>query len=96
MILASGKSPGERSDYPLQYSCLENVTDRGAWGTAVFGVARSQTGLGATNSFTVTKREKFESVELRWMNLEPVVQKEVSQKEKYCILMYIYVWNLEK
>ena len=66
--------------------------DRGAWGTAVFGVARSRTQLGVTNSFTVIKREKFDSVELRWMNLEPVIQKEVRQEEKYCILMCIYIY----
>ena len=39
------------------------------------------------------KRNKSESVELRWMNLDPVIQSEVSQKEKnkYCILTHIYV-----
>ena len=38
------------------------------------------------------KRNKFESVLVRWINLELVIQSEVSQKEKkkYCILMYIY------
>ena len=38
------------------------------------------------------KRNTFESVMMRWMNLEPVIQSEVSQKEKgkYCILMHIY------
>ena len=38
------------------------------------------------------KRNTFESVLMRWMNLEPIVQSEVSQKEKdkYCILMHIY------
>ena len=38
------------------------------------------------------KREKFELVLMRWMNLEPIIQSEVSQKEKekYHILMYIY------
>ena len=38
------------------------------------------------------KRNKFESVELRWMNLESVIQSKVSQKEKnkYCILMHMY------
>ena len=38
------------------------------------------------------KRNKLESVELRWMNLEPIKQSEVSQKEKdkYCILTNIY------
>ena len=30
-IPGSGRSPGERNGYPLQYSCLENSTDRGAW-----------------------------------------------------------------
>ena len=38
------------------------------------------------------KRNIFESVLLRWMNLEPIIQSEVSQKEKdkYHILMHIY------
>ena len=38
------------------------------------------------------KRHTFESVLKRWMNLEPIIQSEMSQKEKdkYCILTYIY------
>ena len=36
---------GEGNDNPLQYSCLENPMDRGAWWAAVHGVARSQTRL---------------------------------------------------
>ena len=38
------------------------------------------------------KKNTFESVLMRWMNLEPIIQIEVSQKEKnkYCILMHIY------
>ena len=38
------------------------------------------------------KKNIFESVLMRWMNLEPVIQNEVSQKEKnkYRILMHIY------
>ena len=38
------------------------------------------------------KRNKFESTEERWINLEPVIQNEVSQKEKnkYCILTHMY------
>ena len=31
LISRSGKSPGEGNGYPLQYSCLENSMDRGAW-----------------------------------------------------------------
>ena len=30
-VPALGRSPGEENDNPLQYSCLENSTDRGAW-----------------------------------------------------------------
>ena len=36
------------------------------------------------------KRDTVESVLMRWMNLEPIIQSEVSQKEKDFILMYIY------
>ena len=35
----SGRSPGGENGYPLQYSSLENPTDRGAWWAAVYGVA---------------------------------------------------------
>ena len=42
--------------------------------------------------YSAIKRSTFESVLMRWMNLEPIIQSEVSQKEKdkYCILMHIY------
>ena len=36
---------GERIGYPLQYSCLENPMDRGAWQATVSGVAKSHIGL---------------------------------------------------
>ena len=40
------------------------------------------------------KRNMFESVLMRWMNLKPIIQTEVSQKEKdkYHILTYIYIY----
>ena len=44
-IPGSGKYPGEGNGNPLQYSCLENPTDRGAWWATVHGVAKSQTRL---------------------------------------------------
>ena len=40
-----GRSLGEGNGYPLQYSCLENLMDRGAWWATVYGVRKSQTGL---------------------------------------------------
>ena len=41
LIPELGRSPGEGNDYPLQYSCLENSMDIGAWRATVVGVAKS-------------------------------------------------------
>ena len=46
-----GRSPGGGNGNPLQYSCLENLVDRGAWWAAVHGVAKSRTQL---SDFTFT------------------------------------------
>ena len=43
LIPGSGRSPGEGNGKPLQYSCLENSMDKGAWGTTVHEVAESDT-----------------------------------------------------
>ena len=42
--------------------------------------------------YSAIKKNTFESVLIRWMKLEPIIQSEVSQKEKhqYSILMHIY------
>ena len=42
--------------------------------------------------YSAIKRNTFESVLMRWMDLEPIIQSEVSQKEKdkYHILMHVY------
>ena len=45
LTLGSGKSPGGEIGYSLQYSCLENSTDRGSWWAIVHGVTKSQTRL---------------------------------------------------
>ena len=52
--------------------------------------------LKSIEYYSTTKRNKFESVELMWMNLEPVTQSEVSQKEKnkYNILTHTHIWNI--
>ena len=51
LIPGSGRSPGEGDGNPLQYSCLENPRDGGAWWAAVHGVAKSWTRL---SDFTFT------------------------------------------
>ena len=38
-----GRSPGRGNGNPLQYSCLGNLMDRGAWQATVHGVAKSRT-----------------------------------------------------
>ena len=50
-LVASRASNGEGSGTPLQYSCLENPMDRGAWWAVVHGVAKSWTRL---SNFTFT------------------------------------------
>ena len=45
LIPRLGRSPGEGNGNPLQYPCLENLMDTGAWWAAVHGVAKSLAGL---------------------------------------------------
>ena len=51
LIPGLGRSPGEGNGNPLQYSCLENSMDGGAWWATVCGVAKSRTRL---SDFTFT------------------------------------------
>ena len=52
-IPGSGRTPGEGNGNPLQYYCLENPLDRGAWEATVHGVAKSWTRLSDfTHSLT--------------------------------------------
>ena len=44
--------------------------------------------------YSVIKKNKCESVIMRWMKLEPIIQSEVSQKEKH--QYSILIWNLER
>ena len=66
-IPGSGRSPGEGNGNPLQYSCLENPMDGGAWWTTVHGVAKSQTRL---SDFT-SPLARFHTP---WGNWAPVPQ----------------------
>ena len=50
-IPGPGRSPGEGNSNPLQYSCLENPMDGGAWQATIRGVAKSRTRL---SDFTFT------------------------------------------
>ena len=46
--------------------------------------------------YSAIKKNTFESVLMRWMKLEPIIQSEVSQKEKHQYsILNAYIWNLE-
>ena len=55
LILGSGRSPRVRNGNRLQYSCLENPMDRGAWRATVHKVTKSQTRLKQFSLFCVCK-----------------------------------------
>ena len=52
LIPRLGRSPGGGHGSPLQYSCLENPMDRGAWQATVHGVAKHRTRLIRLNTYT--------------------------------------------
>ena len=74
----SGISPRGGNDNSLQYSCLENPMDRGAWWVTIHGVTKSWTQL---NMHTRTKGERDSdnnSVKLQYLtfNSEQIIQTE--------------------
>ena len=54
-----GRSPGEGNGNPLQYSCLENPRDQGAWWATVHGVAKSRTQLSDFTSLASVMLKHF-------------------------------------
>ena len=62
-IPGSGRSPGGGNGNQLQYSCLENPMDRGAWWAAVHGVAKSQPQL-STHAHDVGKNQELRQFSL--------------------------------
>ena len=52
-------------------------------------------GLAVWKSLDGIKGNNFESVELRWVNLEPIIQSEI-RKRKQISYINVYIWNLEK
>ena len=52
-VPGSGRSPGGGNGNSLQYSCLKNPVDRGAWRATVHGVTKSQTQLSGSHLYEI-------------------------------------------
>ena len=75
-ICGSGRAPGEGNGNPLQYSCLENHMDRGAWQATVQGVTKSWTQVNMhAHTYTVGGN-------ISWCSQCVKQYMEVSQKTK--------------
>ena len=59
LIPGSGISSGEGNGNPVQYSCLENPMDGGAWYLTVHGVAKSQTLLSDFTSLHILTTDEY-------------------------------------
>ena len=94
LIPGVGRSPGEGNGNPLPYSCLENLTEEP---DGVQSMGSQRVGHDWSD-LAYKKRDTYESVLKRGVNLDPIRESEVSQteKDKCHTLMYIYRWNLER
>ena len=57
LIPGSRRSPGEGNGNQVQYSCLENPMDGGAWWATVYGVTKSQTRLSTAHNIFMSYRK---------------------------------------
>ena len=95
-IRGLGRSPGGWNGHPIQYSCLENPMDRGAWQVTVYGVSKSQTGLSdwaRTHAHTHTRSQTvFVFLSLPCLTKHNVLQVHpCSCKLQHFILFYGWV-----
>ena len=80
---ASGRSPGEGHGSPLQYSCLENSMDRGAWWATVPGVTKGTTeGLTHTNNGMWCTNASGQTAITCHMD------------DSHSVWFHVYTWNL--
>ena len=66
-VFGSGRSPGEGNGNSLQYSCLENPMDEGAWWATVHGITKSQTQLSDFTSLHFITYEACNQCHCWWI-----------------------------
>ena len=79
-IPGSGRSPGEGNGNPLQYSCLENPMEGGAWQATVHGVAKSRTGLSDLRTTRTTGNYRGSWLAQTGKNLPAVQETQVQSR----------------
>ena len=83
-----------KSESEVAQSCptLSDLMDCSLLSSSVHGILQARVLEWGAIAFSAIKRNAFESVLMRWIDLEPIIQSEVSQKvkDKYRILTYIY------
>ena len=89
LIPGSGRSPGEGNGNPLQYSCLENPMDRGAWWATVHGVTKSWTQLRDYQKDLPTMQE----TQVQSLGWEDLLEKEMATHSS--ILAWRIPWTGE-
>ena len=88
-IPRSGRSPGEGSGNPLQYYCLENPMDRGAWWATVHGVTKSRTQLSnSTFQYMETTKVFID----KWMFKENVLS--ILLLFSRCVWLFAIPWTV--
>ena len=80
LIPGSGRSPGEGNGNPLQYSCLENPMDGGAWWATIHGVTKSQTWM-SNFTFTLCNWPVYWEVIWKWPSPLWYVQRGTAQRD---------------
>ena len=76
-VLGSGRSPAEGNGNPLQYSCLGNPMDRGAWWATVHGVSKS---ILAMERYSAFKRKEILMTATARVNLLDIMPSEIDRK----------------
>ena len=93
-IPGSGRSPGEGNGNPLQYSCLENPMDGGAWWATVHGVAESWTRLSDFTSSLWEQNNTVLSIRRHFVSMYQII--EITQKNTKCTISYDFAWYNSK
>ena len=93
-----GRYPGEGNGNPLQYYCLENPMDRGAWYATVYGVTKSQIRLSNfTSHYLLIGLLTLDSVQrIKWHIYNPILFFFLSRNKQSLNFVKVRKWMLRK